>query len=281
MSKRAIAINIYNGTGLQIPKSVTLDDVETYQDIITKLINMGEKSGKLYTLNGNRINNKDFVTIQDLNYITSDSEPTHIITVVTNTDPPSELSIPYSSDMIYEDVYNYALAQSSYRLGFLRLHGALVSLSETVTDVGDLTLELGVIIHISSKGVIMKSTYISDGSIYQDIVTTLIQSGERSGRIFTLQSKEVEYNSPILESELHYIITMPEPTYVIPVTVVGAPLYSIEIPASAEMSYMDVYNYVVSQVQPNRKMFLVTNNGRTDLTRIITDASIFAFYELP
>lgn len=277
-----ITIHIYNGTGLQIPKTEIVENVETYQDIITNLINMGYKSGKLYNLDGNSIDNGNLIMTKELNYVMLESEPTNTITVVTNTDPQIQLSIPYSSDITYGDVYNYALAQSGYRLGFLRLNGQKVSLSEIITEFEGLTLELGVLVHISSNGELINSVYILDGSIYQDIITNIIQSGVRSGRIFTSKSIEIDYNSPIIEQELHYIIFMSEPSYNIPISIIGAPIYSIEIPASKDMTYLDVYNYTVSQVQPNRKIFLVINNGRiNDLKPVITDTPIFAFYELP
>lgn len=277
----ATTINIYKGTDLQIPREVIVDDVFVYQDIISKLITMGEKSGKLYTLDGHPIDNKDVITIHELNYITLDMEPYDVIKVVTNTDSHNEILVPYSSDMTYEDIYNIALAQSGSRLGFLRVQGVLVSLSDVVTDVEGLSIDLGVLVHISTKGELLTSIYILEGSIYQDIISAVIRRGHRSGRIYTLQSAEVDPSGPILEPEVHYVIMMSEPSYTIPVTVVGAPLYIVEIPGSADMVYLDVYNYVVSQVNPNRDLFLVTNNGRTILTQIITQVPIFAFYELP
>jgi hypothetical protein len=280
-----VVINIYIGTELQTPQTVTIDNVRTYQDIIIKLIKSNFNSGKLYTLDGALINNGDLITIKELNYIVPPIPPQlesqEIISVITNTEPPLELQIPYSSDMTYEDVYNYSLAQTEYHLGFLRLQGSLISLKEPVTEIEGLTLDLGVMVHISTEGQLLETVYIADVEIYQDIITKLIQSGQPSGVIYTLTSTEVNYNSPILEPEVHYIIMIPESTYRIPITIVGTPLYNIEIPGSKGMSYRDVYNYVVSQVEPKDHIFLVTNNGRTNLKDIIKEGSIFAFYELP
>lgn len=119
-----IRINIFDGTNLQIPKQVdvTINNSNTYQDLITTLINAGEKSGQIYTMHGEEVNYDGLITEREIQYITFNGniEPRKLL---IRKKRGGILLIPYNENMIARDVYNYIIALAKQTPGFKISYG--------------------------------------------------------------------------------------------------------------------------------------------------------------
>lgn len=107
-----IRVNIFNGINLQIPRSFDVT-ADTYQNIVSNLINVGEKSGDIYYINGQKLDYNNYnteITTPEIQYITFPSEIIEDGLSIRDYQNNRLFYIPYSSTMKIHDVYNYIVA---------------------------------------------------------------------------------------------------------------------------------------------------------------------------
>lgn len=276
-----VEINIFKGVGSQIPVLYTLQDINIYQDIITSFINSGKNSGRLYDLNGAEVSYLDPVKITVLNYVALEPEITESIITA------NEEVLPFNLEMTYRDLYNYSVAQGISLNSKLYVNGEQVDLEDQVIQLEGPELEikeLDVTVYVSHQGdsEVEQSIILKNMVIYQDICTSLINQGYQSGQIYTLNGKEVDYLSHIIDESVHYIISIEEPLTTIVVRIMGSSHRERELPITANMKYRDLYNYAVAKGEPIDSFFVVRNR-KVKLENIIPNlgVTIFLFYDLP
>lgn len=87
-------------------------------------------------------------------------------------------------------------------------------------------------------------SYVINGATYQDLITDIIRSGSESGQIYTLNGEEVDYNAPITEEEVFYIIKGGGMREVF--TTMGFPPKSDSYKIRTEGIFRDLYNLLIS-----------------------------------
>lgn len=285
-----ITVNLFYGFEAQEPRSLEFSNITIYQDVVTLLINNGEKSGHLYNLKGTEVNYLKRATITNLNYVMLESTITQEIPIeiYTDSDTFTEISVPFNPEMTYRDIYNYVVASGVTILSYLMLNGEKVDLDNKV-HVDGLNIKVfieGVIVNLSHRGKdeIFQKYRLLDVTIYQDIITRLIENGELSGSLYTSDNKEPDnYLYPVTVTELDYVISMKPPDSQLEIQVLSDPIHTIIVPSAPDMTYRDIYNYAVIGGEGST-LFLVVDNLKANLSKPFSrkpSEKIFGYYPLP
>lgn len=109
-----VRVNIFNGSVPQIPRlfNVTAD---TYQDVITGLIQAGEKSGQIYNMQGKKLDSDSRVNLGEIQYITFSGDVIQNKLPIYDPKTKETFYIPYSDTMKVRDIYNYMIATNKYQ----------------------------------------------------------------------------------------------------------------------------------------------------------------------
>ena len=103
-----VIVNIFTGINPQVPKTYEIE-AKTYQDIVTAIIRSGMESGKIYRLDGERINYGDPITSSQVNYIISDNI-NKLKMNIRSLELGKNLFIDVDKNGTFRDIYNFIIA---------------------------------------------------------------------------------------------------------------------------------------------------------------------------
>lgn len=126
-----VKVNVFNGSNDKNPKNI-LVRANTYQDIVTLLIQSGYKSGQIYTLTWNEIDYLSEVKYPEVNYV--------MVPTPLNKQLFSEVFFPksepylvsFNNDQKIRDIYNYLVAQGESTGITLVYGGQLLQLEDRI-----------------------------------------------------------------------------------------------------------------------------------------------------
>lgn len=125
-----VLVHIFNGTLQQIPRDINVSS-DTYQDIITQLIKTGEKSGQIYTMQGDNVDYNAPITEKEIQYVTYPGTPEYNKLFFGKILDPQ--FIPYSDTMKNRDIYNYLIALYDYKPEFsIIVNSNLLNLDDNI-----------------------------------------------------------------------------------------------------------------------------------------------------
>jgi hypothetical protein len=102
---------------------------------------------------------------------------------------------------------------------------------------------------------ISRMSNVSAGT-YQDVVSALINNGEFSGQIYSIQGEVIDYNAPITLPEINYIIPSGDAMGDLFVRTLLGRTYSVNN-IKKNGTVRDIYNNVVAQgMTPNSKIII-------------------------
>lgn len=127
-----VRVNVFTGGEAQIPQ---IFDViaETYQDVVTSLINYGIESGQIYTVDGNFVDYSSPITLGEVNYIIPDGPIAHF----PNLRKVDRITYPvdYKVNGTVRDLYNKLVAKGLSKNLYLVLSGQRLDLDTPLRDL--------------------------------------------------------------------------------------------------------------------------------------------------
>lgn len=115
-----VVVNVFNGTRLQVPQTFQVH-ANTYQDIITGLIQYGFESGSLYGLNGEFIDTDSHIALREVNYVIPENILISTINIGQNNKPT--ITIKFNRNGTLRDIYNYGIVEGIPSGGRFIYHG--------------------------------------------------------------------------------------------------------------------------------------------------------------